>query len=165
VPEENFWTFMVQGKINRGRHTDHSAGRHSIRTNQCPPPPSPTTSDYEINFNDRLPGEHDISSSATLSRKRTSGDKWQSVYKPDALPVIEPTASKQRKELKALASTTENHSFILSWSTVGLLKEGKFPALSRISNVSTLTMRHRYAIKRHIEAVDYNVNQRLHRDS
>ena len=33
--------FMVQGKINRGRHTDHQAGRHSIRTNQCPPPPSP----------------------------------------------------------------------------------------------------------------------------
>jgi len=32
--------FMVQGKINRGRHTDHPAGRHSIRTNQCPPPPS-----------------------------------------------------------------------------------------------------------------------------
>jgi len=33
--------FMVQGKINRGRHTDHLAGRHSIRTNQCLPPPSP----------------------------------------------------------------------------------------------------------------------------
>jgi len=33
--------FMVQGKINRGRHTDHPAGRHSIRTNQCPAPPSP----------------------------------------------------------------------------------------------------------------------------
>jgi len=32
--------FMVQGKINRDRHTDHPAGRHSIRTNQCPPPPS-----------------------------------------------------------------------------------------------------------------------------
>ena len=32
--------FMVQGKINRGRHTDHPAGRHSIRTNQCPPPSS-----------------------------------------------------------------------------------------------------------------------------
>jgi len=31
--------FMVQGKINRGRHTDHPAGRHSIRTNQCLPPP------------------------------------------------------------------------------------------------------------------------------
>ena len=30
--------FMVQGKINRGRHTDHPAGCHSIRTNQCPPP-------------------------------------------------------------------------------------------------------------------------------
>ena len=33
--------FMVQGKINRGRNTNHPAGRHSIRTNQCPPPPSP----------------------------------------------------------------------------------------------------------------------------
>jgi len=33
--------FMVQGKINWGRHTDHPAGCHSIRTNQCPPPPSP----------------------------------------------------------------------------------------------------------------------------
>jgi len=32
---------MVQGKINRDRHTDHPAGRHSIQTNQCPPPPSP----------------------------------------------------------------------------------------------------------------------------
>jgi len=27
--------FMVQGKISRGRHTDHPAKRHSIRTNQC----------------------------------------------------------------------------------------------------------------------------------
>ena len=32
---------MVQGKINRDRHTDHPDGRHSIRTKQCPPPPSP----------------------------------------------------------------------------------------------------------------------------
>jgi len=31
----------VHGKINRGRHTDHPAGRHSILTNQCPPQPSP----------------------------------------------------------------------------------------------------------------------------
>jgi len=37
--------FMVQGKINRGKHTDHPAGRHSIRTNQCPPPPSPFITD------------------------------------------------------------------------------------------------------------------------
>jgi len=36
-----FLDFMVQGKINRGRHTDHLAGRHSIQTNQCPPPPPP----------------------------------------------------------------------------------------------------------------------------
>jgi len=34
---------MVQGKINRGKHTDHPARRHSIRTNQCPPPPSPVS--------------------------------------------------------------------------------------------------------------------------
>jgi len=34
--------FMVRGKINRGRHTDHPAGRHSIQTNQCSPPPSPS---------------------------------------------------------------------------------------------------------------------------
>jgi len=33
--------FIVQGKINRGRHTDHPAGRNSIRTKQCSPPPSP----------------------------------------------------------------------------------------------------------------------------
>jgi len=33
--------FMVQGKINRGRHTNQPAGCHSIRTNQCSPPPSP----------------------------------------------------------------------------------------------------------------------------
>jgi len=33
--------FMVQGTISRGRHTDHPAGRHSIRTKQCPPPPTP----------------------------------------------------------------------------------------------------------------------------
>jgi len=33
---------MAQGKINRGRHTDHPDGRHSIRiSNQCPPPSSP----------------------------------------------------------------------------------------------------------------------------
>ena len=33
--------FMVQGKINTGRHTDHLAGCHSIRTKQYSPPPSP----------------------------------------------------------------------------------------------------------------------------
>jgi len=30
-----------KGRLNRGRHTDHPAGRHSIRTNRCPTPPSP----------------------------------------------------------------------------------------------------------------------------
>jgi len=40
--------FTVQGKINRDRHIDHPAGRHSIRTNQCPIPPSSF-------FTDRMP--------------------------------------------------------------------------------------------------------------
>jgi len=31
---------MVQGEINRGRHIENLAGRHSIRTNQRPPRPS-----------------------------------------------------------------------------------------------------------------------------
>ena len=35
------WDFMVQWKINRGRHIDHPAGHHSIRTKQCQPPLSP----------------------------------------------------------------------------------------------------------------------------
>jgi len=39
--------FMVQGKINRGKHTDHPAGRHSIQTNQCPPPPVVLVVHYE----------------------------------------------------------------------------------------------------------------------
>ena len=42
--------FMVQGRINRGRHTDHPDGSHCIRTsNQCPPQPSP------ILFTGRMP--------------------------------------------------------------------------------------------------------------
>ena len=44
--------FMVQGKINRGRHTDHPAGHHSIQTNQCSPPPS---SPYTFFRPDALP--------------------------------------------------------------------------------------------------------------
>jgi len=32
---------MVQGKINKGRHINHPARRNSIRTKQCPAPPSP----------------------------------------------------------------------------------------------------------------------------
>jgi len=40
VASRELLDFMVQGKIIRGRHSDYPAGRHSIRTNQCPPPPS-----------------------------------------------------------------------------------------------------------------------------
>jgi len=41
VPKRELLDFMVKGKINRGRYTDHLAGLNSIWTNQCPPPPSP----------------------------------------------------------------------------------------------------------------------------
>ena len=37
MPEENFWTLWCKRRL-----ADHPAGRHSIRTNQCPPPSSPT---------------------------------------------------------------------------------------------------------------------------
>jgi len=41
VPEEKFWTLWCKERYNRGRHTDHLVGCHSIRTNQCLSPPSP----------------------------------------------------------------------------------------------------------------------------
>jgi len=40
VPKENFWTLWCKGRLT-GRQTGHPAGRHSIRTKQCQPPPSP----------------------------------------------------------------------------------------------------------------------------
>jgi len=55
---------VQQGKINKGRHTDHPVGRHSIRTKQCPPPSSPMF-----------------------------------FYRPDALPVTQPTVSKHWRQL------------------------------------------------------------------
>jgi len=50
VPEKKLLDIMVQGKINRGRHTDHPAGRHSILTSQCPPPPSPNFFDSSVKY-------------------------------------------------------------------------------------------------------------------
>jgi len=43
VARRKLLDFMVQGKINRGRHNNNPARRHSIQTNQChcPRPPSP----------------------------------------------------------------------------------------------------------------------------
>ena len=63
--------FMVQGKINRGTHADHPAGRHSIQTNQCPPPLSPIF--YRP---DALPATE----------------------RPDALPATQPTVSKHWRQ-------------------------------------------------------------------
>jgi len=39
--EENFWTLWCKGRLTEADNTDHPAGRHSIWTKQCPPPPSP----------------------------------------------------------------------------------------------------------------------------
>ena len=58
--------FMVQGKINRGRHTDHPAGWHSIRTNQCPPPPS----HYIFYRPDALPAAQPTASKHWRQRKK-----------------------------------------------------------------------------------------------
>ena len=55
--------FIVQGKINRGRHTFYPAGHHSIQTNHCPLPLSPHI-----------------------------------FYRPDALPVAQPTVSKHWRQ-------------------------------------------------------------------
>jgi len=41
VPEENFWTLWCKGRFTEADTLTIPAGRHSIRTNQCPPPPSP----------------------------------------------------------------------------------------------------------------------------
>jgi len=40
LPDENFWTLWCKGRSTE-THTHNPAGRQSIRTNQCPPPPSP----------------------------------------------------------------------------------------------------------------------------
>ena len=43
-----FLDFLVQEKINRGRHTDCPAGHHSIWTKQCQHPPSPHLSGQAV---------------------------------------------------------------------------------------------------------------------
>jgi len=40
VPEELFWTLWCKGRLTEA-DTDHPAGSHSIRTNQCRHPSSP----------------------------------------------------------------------------------------------------------------------------
>jgi len=40
VPEQNFWTLWCKGRLTEA-DTLTIRLRHSIRTNQCPPPPSP----------------------------------------------------------------------------------------------------------------------------
>ena len=82
--------FMVRGKINRGRHNDHPAGRHSIRPNQCPPPPS------------------------------------HIFYRPDALPAAQPTGVKayyilnNKPSQSMFTGWNQNGSFKQSQATIAL---------------------------------------------
>jgi len=50
VPEENFWTLWCKGRLTEADTPINPSGLHSIRTNQCPPPPSP-----HIFFTGRMP--------------------------------------------------------------------------------------------------------------
>jgi len=67
-------------------------------------------------------------------------DKWCCFNGPDALPVIQPTVSKDRRKLNAVTLTGKNHQLgeiSLSWSTNGLIKRALIP-LCLLSNASTL---------------------------
>jgi len=84
--------FMVQREINRGRHSDHPAGRHSTQTNQCPPPPTPLW-------------------------KQTFGTTGTGVF---VIPVTKSTAKQPWRELKAVIATRKSHtlaSSFLNWHT------------------------------------------------
>ena len=54
VPEENLWTSWCKGRLTEA-DTNHPAGSHSIRTNQCPPASSPQPNQY-LHFNGSFPG-------------------------------------------------------------------------------------------------------------
>jgi len=66
--------FMVQGqgKINRGRHTDHPVWCHSIQTNQCPPPPS-----SHLSHNDRLCKNRNVT---LLYKTKWTDQVWHILY-------------------------------------------------------------------------------------
>jgi len=104
--------FMMQGKINRGRYTGHPAGRHSIRTNQCLPPPSRHI------FTGRMPflppnQEHQSTEGILIN-------KWQTI-------IIRPI-----KNYTALgtAHPTPRHIAAIEVGTVSLPASSRFVGLS-----------------------------------
>ena len=66
VPEENFWTLWCQGRLTEA-DTDRLAGRNSIQTNQCQPPPSP------IFLQDKCPSCRPTNSVKALKATSTFG--------------------------------------------------------------------------------------------
>ena len=80
--------FMVQGKINRGRHTNHPAWRHPVRTSQCPLPPSPI-----FNRPDALP-----------AAQPTVSKHWRQLQKVG-----------ERNSRGELANLTSSGNWLLKW--------------------------------------------------
>jgi len=63
--------FIVRGKINRDWHTDHPTGRHSIRSNQCPPSP------YSHFYRRDALAAAQPTASKQWKRKKTWGKCWK----------------------------------------------------------------------------------------
>ena len=76
--------FMMQRKINGGRHTDHLAGRHSIRTNQCPSPPSP----HPIFFTGRMPFLPPSQQHQSTKGNKYSNNNEQEMLRWDHSPAV-----------------------------------------------------------------------------
>ena len=113
--------FMAQGKINTGRHIDHLAGCHSIRTDQCPPPPSPHF------FTGRVPAQPTLSKHwrllITQKENFVSLDVWflrhvnvQMDRKTDLLIALLHTST--RGEVKILQSKGSAKKHVLSLNNV-----------------------------------------------
>jgi len=71
---------MVPREINRGRHTDHPAGRHSIQINQCPPPPHSVKMQQKLQIthktNTTLPDNFRLFLNFQLSRDVHTANKF-----------------------------------------------------------------------------------------
>jgi len=127
VPEEN---------LTEARHIGHSAGRHSFRINQCPPPPS-----SPFFFTGRMPFlSPNQKCQGTAGNTYSLGNKCQAqeFCMLCAVPVTQPSVPKHWVELWALNPITENPpNAMLSWSAVIFLNEGVLLCLCRLSDTST----------------------------
>jgi len=106
--------FMLPGRINRGRHTNQQAGRHSIRTNQRPPPPSPIncTLMHTVQHGDSLPW----AARKQLKRLRCSLECWGSCVQGTCITwECTPWAIK-RSWLIFVCNFVKNHRILMQFS-------------------------------------------------